>query len=396
MHDRAAAGIVAREPELAALDAFLAGDRRALLIAGPPGIGKTTLWETGIARAQERGDQVLAARPSDAEARLSFTALIDLFDGVGADTLGGLPAPQAQALEVALLRREPAADAPEPGAIALGLLNGLRALAAAGPVLVAIDDLQWLDPPSAEALGFAARRLDGVPVRFLLARRPRRVGPLERALGRGALARLDVGPLDLDATRGLLAGRLGVSVSRPLLRRVADATLGNPLFALELGRTLAAGGRPAIGAELIVPEAVEDVLGTRVAALPDGAAPDPARRRAERRHQGRRADGRRRRGPRRGGDRRRAAARRRRARARLAPAARRRRAPALGRVRAARAAPGARRRGRRSGAARPASRARHPPARRRARRDGRRRGRSPRPRAARGRRRCCSPSTPCG
>ena len=270
MHDRAAAGIVAREPELAALDAFLAGDRRALLIAGPPGIGKTTLWETGIARAQERGDQVLAARPSDAEARLSFTALIDLFDGVGADTLGGLPAPQAQALEVALLRREPAADAPEPGAIALGLLNGLRALAAAGPVLVAIDDLQWLDPPSAEALGFAARRLDGVPVRFLLARRPRRVGPLERALGRGALARLDVGPLDLDATRGLLAGRLGVSVSRPLLRRVADATLGNPLFALELGRTLAAGGRPAIGAELIVPEAVEDVLGTRVAALPDG------------------------------------------------------------------------------------------------------------------------------
>ena len=201
---------------------------------------------------------------------MSFTALIDLFDGVGADTLAGLPAPQARALEVALLRREPAADAPEPGAIALGVLNGLRALAAAGPVLVAIDDLQWLDPPSAEALGFAARRLDGAPVRFLLARRPRRVGPLERALGRGALARLDVGPLDLDATRGLLAGRLGVSVSRPLLRRVADATLGNPLFALELGRTLAAGGPPAIGAELIVPEAVEDVLGTRVAALPDG------------------------------------------------------------------------------------------------------------------------------
>ena len=111
-------------------------------------------------------------------------------------------------------------------------------------MLVAIDDLQWLDPPSAEALAFAARRLDGAHVRFLLARRPRRVGALERALGRGALARLDVGPLDLDATRGLLAGRLGVSVSRPLLRRMADTTLGNPLFALELGRTLALGGPP--------------------------------------------------------------------------------------------------------------------------------------------------------
>ena len=68
------------------------------------------------------------------------------------------------------------------------MLNGLRALAAAGPLLVAIDDLQWLDPPSVEALGFAARRLDGAPVRFLLSRRPRRVWPVERALGRGAFA----------------------------------------------------------------------------------------------------------------------------------------------------------------------------------------------------------------
>ena len=271
MHDRAPAGIVAREPELAALDAFLAGDGHALLLAGPPGIGKTTLWEAGITRARERGQRVLAARPSDAEARLSFTALIDLFDAVGGSELAALPAPQRAALEVALLRREPGADAtPEPRAIALGVLNALRALAATGPVLIAIDDLQWLDPPSAEALGFAARRLDGTRVRFLLARRPRRVGAFERALGRGAVARLDVPPLDLDATRGLLAGRLGVSLARPLLRRVAAATLGNPLFALELGRTLAERGPPGIGAELIVPDAVEDVLGTRVAALPEG------------------------------------------------------------------------------------------------------------------------------
>ena len=137
-------------------------------------------------------------------------------------------------------------------------------------MLVAIDDLQWLDPPSSEALAFAARRLEDAPVRFLLARRPRRRAALERAFGRATPERLDVGPLDLDATRRLLAERLGVSVSRPVLRRIADATLGNPLFALELGRTLAERGPPEIGAAFTVPDAVEDALGTRVAALPDG------------------------------------------------------------------------------------------------------------------------------
>ena len=264
------AALVAREPELAALAAFLGSGRRALLLTGAPGIGKTTLWEAGIARARAGGQRVLAARPSDAEAQLSFTGLIDLLDAVPESDLAGLPAPQRGALEVALLRREPAGGAPEPRAIALGVLNALRALAAAGPVLVAIDDLQWLDPPSSEALAFAARRLEDAPVRFLLARRPRRVAALERAFGRATPERLDVGPLDLDATRRLLAERLGVSVSRPVLRRIADATLGNPLFALELGRTLAERGPPEIGAAFTVPDAVEDALGTRVAALPDG------------------------------------------------------------------------------------------------------------------------------
>ncbi|MGH3042632.1 MAG: hypothetical protein ACRDNG_13005, partial [Gaiellaceae bacterium] len=151
--------------------------------------------------------------------------------------------------------------------IALGFLNALRTLAAHGPLLVAVDDVQWLDPPSAEALVFAARRLEDEPVGFLLAERPGSPSALE-ALARQRLERLEIGPLSLGATRRMLAERLGLSVSRQLQRQLHEATLGNPLFALELGRTLAARGTPAIGEDIPVPETVEDLLGTRVDALP--------------------------------------------------------------------------------------------------------------------------------
>ena len=80
--------------------------------------------------ARERGMRVLSARPSGAEAEASFAALTDLLDGVDSEELAGLPTPQLQALEVALLRAEPARAPPEPHTIAVGFLNALRALAA--------------------------------------------------------------------------------------------------------------------------------------------------------------------------------------------------------------------------------------------------------------------------
>src|SRR4029078_2176410 len=95
--------------------------------------------EAGITAALERGLRVLVARPSDAEARLSYAALIDLCSDVAPLALEALPAPQRSALEVALLRAEPGAAPPEPRAIALALLNLLRSLGGDGPVLLAID-----------------------------------------------------------------------------------------------------------------------------------------------------------------------------------------------------------------------------------------------------------------
>ena len=145
----------------------------------------------------------------------------------------------------------------------------LRALAARQPLLVAVDDAQWLDPPSSDALAFAAHRLVGEPVEFLLARRPSRRSALEQALERSELERLEVGPLSLDATRRLLADRLGLNLPRQVLRTVVDSTLGNPLFALEVGRALLEDGLPEFGEDIPVPGAVEQLLSTRVALLPD-------------------------------------------------------------------------------------------------------------------------------
>jgi DNA-binding CsgD family transcriptional regulator len=263
--------IVGRDLELAAVRDFVAFDAsspaRTLVFSGGPGIGKTTLWEAGIGMARERGVRVLTVRTSGAEARLSFAALIDLCDGVDLDALAGLPAPQRSALEVVLLRAEPKVVRPGPGAIAFGFLNTLRELAAGEPLLVAIDDLQWLDAPSADVLVFAARRLQDDPVGFLLAKRTGRATALERTLERGRLERLEVGPLSLGAMRRLLADQLGLSLSRPLLRHIVESTLGNPLFALEVGRTLVERGIPPAGEDLPVPDAVEDLLGTRVDGL---------------------------------------------------------------------------------------------------------------------------------
>jgi DNA-binding CsgD family transcriptional regulator len=262
--------VIGREQERAALAAFVSGAaaQRALVIAGEPGIGKTTLWEAGIATAREHGLRALVARPSSAEIQLSYVALGDLLYGLEAETLAGLPEPQRHALDVALLRAEPAGAPPEPRAIALALLGALRALASTGPLLVAIDDAQWLDPPSGEALAFAARRLTGAQARFLLARRDGGAAPLEAALGVGQLKRVQLAPLSLGATRLLLQERLGLTLPRRVLRRVVDAAHGNPFFALELGRALAERGVPEIGEELVIPEAVEDVVWARIERLP--------------------------------------------------------------------------------------------------------------------------------
>jgi AAA ATPase domain len=246
--------LIGREAELTVLADFVspASPVPVLLLTGEPGTGKSALWEAGLGLAGQCGFRVLSARPSEAEAPHSFAALFDLLETVGADILGELPGPQRRALEVALLRSDPAGQPPGPFAVAAGLLGVLRGLAAHAPLLVAIDDLQWLDPASAAALAFAMRRLDARQGRFLLARRSGQPTGAERTLGAAGVRRVEVGPLSIEGTYRLLAQRTGLAVPPRTLSRLHAAARGIPLLVLELGQLLAARGPRFLDAGLPV------------------------------------------------------------------------------------------------------------------------------------------------
>lgn len=266
------AHVLSRETELAQLGRFLqAGEPAAcLVLLGEPGVGKTTLWEEAIALAGANGLLVRSTRTSEAETALSFAGLGDLLDGVEGEVLAGLPAPHLRAIDVALRRTDAGATPPDPLAICAGFLGTLRLLAARQPLLVAVDDVQWLDASSAEVLAFAARRT-GQGVKFLVSRRTGRPSDLERVLEPRGVERLELAGLSHGAVARLLAERLGLSPPRRVLRQLYETSHGNPLFALELGRMLAERGMPDPGAELPFPHVVEDVFGERVRGLAPAA-----------------------------------------------------------------------------------------------------------------------------
>jgi len=260
---------VGRGSELAEVERFLVASEAggALVLCGEPGIGKSTLWEAGVDLARSRGFVTLCARASEAEAQLSFAGLADLLEAVDPDLLGELPAPQLHALEVAL-KRAPASDSPpEPFAVSAGLLGMLRLLSDRGRVLVAVDDLPWLDRASAAALAFAARRLAGHDVRYLVSRRAGQASGLEGSLKTAGVVRLEVGPLSFGAISRLLTDRLRQSLPRRLSRQLFEISQGNPLFVLELGRALTERGLPEIGAAMPVPAVLDELFGARVKAL---------------------------------------------------------------------------------------------------------------------------------
>ena len=271
-----ATAVIGREQELDTIEAFLENAElgpRALVLSGEPGIGKTVLWEEGVNHAKLPSRLVLVHRSVEAETSLSFSALSDLVAPVFDDVAASLAPLRRRALEVALLLAEPGVEAPNHRAIGLALLDVLRALAERGPVLVALDDLQWIDSSSAGVLQIAFRRLGEEPVSLLatVRRAPEVTSPLEleTAFPNDRLTHLVLGPLSLGALHHLLKDRAGLDLTRPELARVQDASAGNPFFALELGRELVrTGTRPEAGRALRVPESLHELLDGRLARLP--------------------------------------------------------------------------------------------------------------------------------
>jgi DNA-binding CsgD family transcriptional regulator len=261
--------LVGREAELQAIqDALAMPAPHGLLLGGEAGIGKTALWEVGITQAADRGMRVLVARPAEAEQKLSHAALGDLLapliDGLPDD----FPAPQRRALDVALLRTAAEPGPLDPRAVGAATLGALRAATASGPLLVALDDVQWLDPASTAAVRFALRRLGaGEQVLVLATWRTgeRRARPLDLGLPDERLTRIAVGPLGTRALKQVVRGRLGESVRPQALARLSEIAGGNPYFALELGH---AALRQEDGADVPLPEAISAALHDRLSALP--------------------------------------------------------------------------------------------------------------------------------
>jgi DNA-binding CsgD family transcriptional regulator len=261
--------IVGREVELDLLDAFVGGEGSAAVLTileGEAGVGKTALWSAAADEARARGSRVLVARPTAAEAQSSYAALDDLVRPA-LDVLPRIAEPRRRALAGALLL-EDAGGAPEPRVVALGLLSLLEEVAAGAPVLVAVDDWQWLDAPSATVLTFALRRLPPDGVRVLATVRSGEaddaVAALVRSLAEGRALEIALDALDAAALHRLVHARIGTWLSPPALQRLYEASRGNPLVALELARS-------QMGADVAQATDIRRLLAARVAALPRDA-----------------------------------------------------------------------------------------------------------------------------
>ena len=228
------------------------------------------MWQAAVATAQAHGSRVLQARPAESEAKLSYAALADLLGAAFDEPRAHRPEPQQRALAAALLRDDAAGPA-DPRTTATALVGVLTALAAEGPTVVAIDDVQWLDRASERALEFAARRLPAKLGLLLTRRSDGGDEPplaLDRALHDGRLETIVLGPLTVAALHHLIRTRLGTAPPRPTLIRIADASGGNPFFALEIARELErdAGDR-ALADPLPVPERLHELAAARVGRL---------------------------------------------------------------------------------------------------------------------------------
>jgi DNA-binding CsgD family transcriptional regulator len=270
--------VLGRQAELeqltAMLDAVVAGPR-AVVVEGPAGIGKTTVWQAALRAARARSFMVLAARAAQTEATLPFAGLIDLFEGVPEAWLAALSTPQRRALEVALLRREPDKTGVDQLAVSLATLQVLRAVAVDAPVVVGVDDLQWLDGATTRVLAFVLRRLGSERLGLVVSVRTERAGRLplevEQALPEPRRLALRVGPLPVGVLDQLLRERFGLALPRPSLLRLQQVCGGNPFYALELARVLPTGATLAPGEVLQVPTTLTGLLRDRVRQVPDQA-----------------------------------------------------------------------------------------------------------------------------
>ena len=251
---------------IAAFLASATSEPSGLLIEGESGIGKTTLWLAALDLARTKRFRVLSARAAEAESVLAYTTLADLLDDVPASAWANLPDPQRHAVDQVLMRADDDA-ATDQRAVAAAFLSVVEYLTDDGPLLLAIDDLQWIDPSSMHVVAFAARRLTG-PVGILGSVRTDTVdgaGSAWLQMPRpDAVARIRLQPLGVKDLHAAVSERLRRPFSRPTMGRIHEVSGGNPFYAIELARAIAE--RP-VDIDTSLPRTLTDVVRDRLKGL---------------------------------------------------------------------------------------------------------------------------------
>jgi DNA-binding CsgD family transcriptional regulator len=261
-----AAGLIGRDGEIAQLEAALTGAVEhggTLLVLGEAGIGKTSLLDTAVKQARDRGYRVLAITGLESEAQLPYAGLHQLLQPV-LDSAGSLPVPQRSALLTALGMR--AGTPPEMFLVALATLNLIDAVGDESPVILVADDVQWLDPPTTSVLTFIARRLESTHILLVIALRE---GFQSQVLS-AQVPEIRIGPLS-EAAASELLGAVAPELDHQTRRLVFEEALGNPLALLELPRAFrhqGTDGREGALRSLPLTERLERTFSAEAARLP--------------------------------------------------------------------------------------------------------------------------------
>ena len=281
--------IAGRANEIEVLERFLDDDvlePRSLLIQGAPGIGKTSLLRALLEMSGRREYSVAMCQPTRSEMDLSYAGLVGMLDALGLAAVDALPAPQAQVLRT-ILRLDDSARPVDRLSLGLATVAAMRAEACDRPLVIAVDDSQWLDQPTARILAFLVRRLGGTRARVVVVRSlgalPLHPGgdrsgagddpvtwseELERAMPEGRFERLEVGPVDPSDLSQIMRRALGWAPAWPRVVRIAELSQGNPLHALELARAFGASWS-GDGPESPMPDSVLELARSRIEGLPD-------------------------------------------------------------------------------------------------------------------------------
>ena len=252
-----------------AIERFLAADDgpRVMVVEGEAGIGKTTLWTTACGAARRNGHRVATSRPSEAESVLAYAGVADLLADVDTDVFDALPALQRLAVDRVLLRADASGPATDQRVVSAAVVAVLDALSADAPVLIAVDDVQWLDSSSKAVVAFVARRLAG-RVKILFTERCEPLqGTTTSWLKFGGLDEVEVmrlGPVTLGALHGLILRKLDRSFSRAAIVRIVEISGGNPFYALELARAM--DGQP-LASTAGLPGTLADLVRVRLGGL---------------------------------------------------------------------------------------------------------------------------------